>query len=1565
MPDGTRFSCFLAGSESLLVQCGELLLEAGHEIRGIVTDSPVALRFARERGLPTIDPGSDLTNALGAEPFDHLFCIAHLSLIPEAVLALPRGLAINFHDGPLPRYAGLHATSWALLHGESSHGVTWHVMTSGVDEGDVLIQRRIPVREADTALTLNARCFEAGIESFCELLDRLSRGELEPTPQDLSRRSYFGRNERPPAAAVLDWNRGAEELDALVRALDFGDYRNPLGLPKMLVGGELVLVRSLEVLPEGSDERPGTVLDVSTQGIRVATGSLDVRVSRLANAAGRPVAPGELALHHALAGGVRLELLSRGQGEWLGTVNEELAGHESFWVRRLAAVEPMQPPYAEGALSSGSVRRLETRRLPLPDALRWAADRREGAATDAALAAFAALLARTSGRTRFDVGFRDAGLAARITGFEAFFASYVPLRIEVGEDSDFLGLASALGRELARVRRRGTHARDVALRHPELRGADVALPVNLEIADDLDELEPGAEGALTFAVAADGSEALICYDEDVLGASAVACIEAQLAALFQAAVDDPTRHVSRLPLLSSEERRRLLEEWNRTGVEYDRSRCVHEEFEAQVARTPDRTAVCFEDDSYTFRQLEERANRLAHYLIELQVGPDVLVGVCLERSIEMVVAILAVQKAGGAYLPLDPAFPAERIAFMIEDAEAPILLTQESLLASLPEHGALSICLDTNREQIAERPVERPEVQVTPANLAYVIYTSGSTGRPNGVLVEHRNVLNLFTGMDRRIDRDTYSVWLSVTSLSFDISVLELLWTLSRGIKVVIQDELRRKPAAAAASQRRRVDFSLFYFSSAGSEASGDLYELVTEGAKFADSHGFKAVWTPERHFHDFGGLFPNPSVLGAALASITRNVRIRAGSCVLPLHTPIRVAEEWAVVDNLSGGRVDLGVASGWQPNDFAIRPESYADSKKVTVEQLEVVRRLWRGESVDFPGPTGDVRVRTLPRPIQQELPVWITTAGNPETWEQAARLGAGVLTHLVGQTLVELGEKIERYRAVWRQCGHPGEGTVTLMLHTYVGDDDEAVRATVREPMKDYLRSAMSLVKEAAWYFPTFQRMREQSGRSLDEIFDSVTEEETDALLDFAFDRYFESSGLFGTPERCIERVQALAELGVDEIACLIDFGVAGDDVLAHLPHLDRVRLECARGAGSGAGNTSLADAIEHHGVTHMQCTPSAAKLMLADERNRRALGSLQVMMLGGEALPAPLVRELSDVTEARLLNFYGPTETTVWSSTYPVDPSEQTIAIGRPIANTRFYVVDDHGEPVPAGVAGELWIGGEGVVRGYHHRPEKTLERFVPDPFSDEPGARVYRTGDRVRYRSDGTLEFLGRLDFQVKIRGYRIELGEIEARLGFHPHVRECVVAARAGAEGGEQLVAYVVPAAGRRVDAQELRQALRDALPDYMIPTHFVSLQQLPLTPNAKIDRAALPAPEEVTAPKPLPGAPPSRPENSIQRTLAGIWRDVLNLESVGPDDNFFDLGGHSLLAVQVHRRIREAIGGPLSLTDLFRHPTLRALSERLGEEERAPRRPLENRATARRDAAARRRLRRERTLAR
>ena len=927
---------------------------------------------------------------------------------------------------------------------------------------------------------------------------------------------------------------------------------------------------------------------------------------------------------------------------------------------------------------------------------------------------------------------------------------------------------------------------------------------------------------LTLLVFADPQiHCKLSYDLRRFDSAAMQRVQQLFVDIVEAMVSDPGCRVADLPRVPESDAVQLAA-WNMTAREYPRDATIASLFEAQVDRTPDAVALVVRDERISFRVLDRRANAVAARLRELGVRPDVMVGVFMERSVEMTVALLGILKAGGAYVPMDPSYPSVRIEMMIEDSQSTVVITQPHLQSSVPDRIAHVVVLDNAFDTESHRL--QPD-GLDSAHLAYVIFTSGSTGRPKGVMVEHRNVVNFMAGMDDVLGHDPAQrpgTWLAVTSISFDISVLELFWTLTRGFTLVVQEDdgrlAGRSTGGVATTERDPIamDFSLFYFA-ADASGSGNRYRLLIEGAKFADAHGFSAVWTPERHFHEFGGIYPNPAITSAAVAMVTERIAIRAGSVVLPLHNPIRCAEDWSVVDNLSNGRVGLSFASGWHADDFVLAPQSFDIRRQLMVDGIETIRRLWRGEAVSAQGGDGrEVSVSMFPSPIQPSPPIWITAGGSPETFAMAGRTGANILTNLLVMSREDLVRNVASYRAAFAAAGHTGRGHVSLMLHTFVGDDVEAVRNTVKAPFLDYLRTSTDLINKVTWERTSFAKpeaQRDQSETGIDLA--DLDEDEMNVIMDHAFDRYFRSAGLFGTPESCLETVHDLAALGVDEVACLIDFGVDEERVLDGLEHLDRLRRLVAgvpdsptgpddAFAGSTAALEPVADAgvspdyglvaqMARHEVTHFQCTPSHAAVIAATPEGTRALAGLRTVLLGGEALPAAVVDRIRPQLRGDLINMYGPTETTIWSTSSPIRAAGQPITIGRPIANTEVHIVDRNLQANPIGVLGELLIGGEGVVRGYLDRPELTAERFVALPA--DPSERVYRTGDLARVLPSGDIEFAGRLDHQVKIRGYRIELGEIEAVIGRHPAVFENVVVARADNPGEPRLVAYVVPRA--------------------------------------------------------------------------------------------------------------------------------------------------------------------------
>jgi amino acid adenylation domain-containing protein len=667
--------------------------------------------------------------------------------------------------------------------------------------------------------------------------------------------------------------------------------------------------------------------------------------------------------------------------------------------------------------------------------------------------------------------------------------------------------------------------------------------------------------------------AALYYDSNLFLEEDIKRLSRQFQTLLTSATEYPDTAISQLEILSQSDRQQQLIEFNQTQVDYSKDKCIHQLFEEQAARTPDNVALVFKDQKLTYAELNRRANQLAHYLQQLGTGPEVLVALCVERSLEMAVGVLGILKAGGAYVPLDPAYPKERLAFILQDAQPSLLLTQENL--ELPEHAVPVVCFNQNWSSTGQQAEENLEITAKAANLAYVIYTSGSTGVPKGVRVAHANLCHYVQAMRRALGVKAKDVYLHTASIAFSSSVRQLMVPLTEGATVKI-----------ATPEQKKDPLALF------------------EGIK-----------------------------------------------------------------------------------------------SHEVTI--IDIVPSYWRNCIY--------------------------------------------ALTHLAP------------------------------------------------ESRKALLHNKLRLILSAS------------------------------------------------------------------------------EALLSDIP-------------------TSWTFGLKH---------------------------------------------------QERSINMFGQTETSGIVAVYPIpaepDNQAKVIPVGQPIANTQIYLLDRHLKPVPIGVPGEVYIGGLGLAQGYFNRPDLTAEKFIPDPFGNEPGARLYETGDLGRYQPDGNIEFLGRSDYQVKIRGFRIELGEIEAVLSQHPKVREVTVLAREDESANKRLVAYTVPSsefttvkenarAARSYDlVGDLGNFLRERLPDYMVPSTFVTLEALPLTPNGKVDRQALPVPEQA---RPELEKAFEAPRTPVEEVLAGIWMEILSVEQVGIHDNFFDLGGHSLLATQVVSQVRETFQIELRLRSLFETPTVSRLAE-------------------------------------
>lgn len=606
--------CCVIGSGSLPVQCGERILARGHELCAVLTTDEGLRDWARSRGVAVPAPPERAAEVLTEAAPDYLFSIVNAAIVPEAALRAVRRAAINYHDAPLPRYAGMYATSWALLRGETEHGISWHVMTDLVDAGDLLVQRKVPVGARDTAFTLNARCYSAAIEGFDELLDGLENGGPGRTVQDLSERTFFPRSHRPPAAGLLRWERPAEELDALVRALDFGPQPNPIALPGLFVGDATYFVT--EAVPSGppGGEAPGTVRSVASGAVEVATAGRGLLIRRLIDHIGEPV---DLAARHGVAPGDRLPIPSAGDVAALERLGERAATHEPYWTRRLAAPRPavlpdwIVPPRGSGTDAT------ETLVTTLPP----------GQSPETVIAAFAAHLARTTRRATLDLAVAGVlpGDAAPVV--RHLFAGTAPMRCEVASGASLAEVRERVAARLAQVAERGPYRRDIWARYHADPAARAALPVAVRVLGRDEPARPAAGAALTLAVAGDGQRCAWIHDPQALPAAALRRMADGFGAFLAAGAphhgDGGVRERARI-----------------TGP----SRGLVELLDRQAAREPDAAAVEADGERIGYGELVGRVERRAAELGELR-GRRLTVP--WDAGLESIVSLYAVLAAGG------------------------------------------------------------------------------------------------------------------------------------------------------------------------------------------------------------------------------------------------------------------------------------------------------------------------------------------------------------------------------------------------------------------------------------------------------------------------------------------------------------------------------------------------------------------------------------------------------------------------------------------------------------------------------------------------------------------------------------------------------------------------------------------------------------------------------------------------------------------------------------------------------------------------------------------------------
>lgn len=789
-------SCVVIGQGSLALACAALLIECGADIIAIISADDNLLQFAVQESIPGARSPKALVSLLNGSDCDFIFSVVNPFILDVNTLSLAKIAAINYHDSPLPRYAGTHATAWALMAGESTHAISWHLMAARVDAGDILQQEFVVIDRDETSLTLNLKCQDAALRAFKILIDDLQNARVKPKPQASGQRSFFPLYQRPQAGAVLSWNKPAAELSALVRGLNFGFFHNPLGLPKLQIGNQFILVGELTILETtSSDDEPGTLLDCDYNLISIKTQTNDVALSSLRTVDGKPLSLSALISIFSLQVGQQLPSPTQTMSSTLMNLCSQYAPYESFWVNVL---QHEKFPTDFSYITRTGFNQVSTKAvnyfLDIPDNL-FGIDVNGANSIDWLLGVFTIYMARINGECELNIGLRDVRLHNELNGFENFFADTLPLQLSLNLDNTVNEVVVQVGQARRSLEEKGTYARDMIMRNPSLRNLSrfpsmQRWPVVVSITD---EVKDNIDGALIhFTIANDGTRCTWSYNAEQISSAMIERISTQFLTLLTQSILKSSEKIGVVPLLGDSEKKRVLHDWNATAVEYPRHLCMHELFELNASKYPTATALIFEDQSLTYQELNVKANQLAHYLLSLPIQPGAYVGLCMDRSIEMLVALLAVFKAGAAYVPLDPGYPASRLEYMINDSGIGIILTSTALALELNKHDQYrTICLDkfAVAEMIAQYPTQNIDKKITDLSadsLAYIIYTSGSTGKPKGTLIRHTGLCNLaLAQIDMFAVKPTSRV-LQFASISFDAAISECAMALCAGAALVI-----------------------------------------------------------------------------------------------------------------------------------------------------------------------------------------------------------------------------------------------------------------------------------------------------------------------------------------------------------------------------------------------------------------------------------------------------------------------------------------------------------------------------------------------------------------------------------------------------------------------------------------------------------------------------------------------------------------------------------------------------------------------------------------------------------
>ncbi|KTC87247.1 amino acid adenylation domain-containing protein [Legionella drozanskii] len=785
------FNCYLIGDDNITLECASLIRAKNHHILGIISSSRKIKKWCSLNSIPSVRSLKDFETHCLNNPCDYLFSIANGTILKPKILNYPRIAAINYHNSPLPKYAGLYATTWALLNKEKEHAITWHIMCEQVDAGEILKQPRFSINEDETALSLNLKCYEHAVKAFNELIDELSSNTTALLKQDLSTRSYYGLKNKPESYGFISWNNTAEAIDTLCRALTFGEYKNELVTPKVLLHDEIMIVKAYRKLGISSGRESGTIVHCSATDLQIATLTTDIVFYELMSLSGEVLPIESIIKQKSISvGQVLTELTPHHIQELTNNPVLYQPNKEKFWVKEL-----LKSVHGGVSFLSHLYKTNDStiKKVILPNHLlsqiNQYAHEHSILAQSILVGLVLTYIYRLNNYNNFTLDYTPVSNKNE-NKLHGLISRHIPLTSHFDSSSSFREVLFFIHKEQERLIPNDSYCKDILVRYPELHGIAEEIDISITIADPIAPLVSKCCKKLNFYIAEDGSSVTIDnktnYKDWEESYSFFNFMEEHLLVLLEDAIHDHDKRLFELSIIGRNEKDCLLFQWNKTEQSYDLSRLLHQAIETQVTNVPQAIAARFNGHTLTYKTLHEQSNQLAHCLISHGIKPNDIVGIYIHRSMYMLISILGVLKAGAAYLPLDPTYPDKRINYMLHNSGSPLLLTHESL-ADKGFQGFEGKIIDVETIlQSQEFNTELPDIKTQPSDLAYIIYTSGTTGTPKGVCVSHKAACNHMTWMKSAYNFTQKDIFLQKTPFSFDASVWEFFMPLWVGGTLVI-----------------------------------------------------------------------------------------------------------------------------------------------------------------------------------------------------------------------------------------------------------------------------------------------------------------------------------------------------------------------------------------------------------------------------------------------------------------------------------------------------------------------------------------------------------------------------------------------------------------------------------------------------------------------------------------------------------------------------------------------------------------------------------------------------------